>query len=98
MYRSEDIKSLLPEDKNQTEGGYYAFHCVEAYLYKQSVETTITKYDKRYHKHSKLSNIFLLNLRTVATDSLYHRKNPNQTNSPKSKSHKRTRKEKTLTK
>lgn len=54
MYRSEDIKSLLSEDKNQTEDGYYAFHWVEAYLYKQSVKTTRTKCDKRYHKCGRI--------------------------------------------
>lgn len=54
MYRSEDIKSLLSEDKNQTEDGYYAFHWVEAYLYKQSVKTNRTKCDKRYHNCGRI--------------------------------------------
>lgn len=82
MYISEGIKSLLSEDKNQTEGGYYVFHWVEAYFYKQSVKMTRTKHDKRYHNRGRIKQY----LSSESQDS-HHRfvisqEKPNQTNSP----------------
>lgn len=93
MCRSEDIKSLLSEEKYQTEGRYYAFHCVEAYLYKQFVKTTGTKYDKRYHNCGRIKQY----LSSESQESCHRfvisqKKTQTKQTPPKSKPWKRTRK------